>query len=106
MSPISFKTLCAEVVGGPCGVHDPPDALLAGLVRVGVEADEVGGVAAQPDVQGLRLRADLLRPLGLYPGAADELHLQGVQTEAPRVLQRTLRGLPRRGVSCRTESHD
>ena len=76
-----------QVVSRLRGVGDPRDALLLGLRVVGVEADEVGRVAAEPDVQLLRLPPYLLGPLGLDPGPADELHLQGVQSQLPGVFQ-------------------
>jgi len=84
---MDYDDVRPKVVRSLRGVGDPRDALLLGLGVVGVEAHEVRGVAAEPDVQLLRLPPDLLGPLGLDPGPADELHLQGVQAELPGVFQ-------------------
>ena len=90
---MDYNDVCTEVMGGTCGVHDPSEALVTSLHRVGVETDEVWGVATESYVQLLCFPSNLLCPFWFDAGPTYELDFECIQTKASGVFQRTFRSL-------------
>ena len=104
-SGMDHYEICAHRMGGTDGVHDPLNALVPGLLILGVEAYEIRSMGAETDVAFLRHHPDLSRLLLGDPRSADEFYLQSVQSQGSDGIQSVLGRLCSGRISRGSESH-